>query len=235
MAGIGQLIVTDTILSFMWAWASVIFQIIVQNFVGLSYNGHGQASEFYKCCLSVLNMFLFAYLVELTNGGAYNPIVVFTEAINGNFVMFLFNVGRIPFQVFGSIMGVRLILETFPELWRGPELVVNLHQGALTEGLLTFIRVLITLGLDTSIHGSFFRKTWIGSILKLALHILGSDLTGGCMNPAAVVGWAYALGVHKTKEHIIVYWLAPIEASLLAVWTFRLLVCGSKPWKQKTN
>ncbi|KAI3694461.1 hypothetical protein L1987_77426 [Smallanthus sonchifolius] len=235
MAGIGQLVVTDTILSFMWAWASVIIQLIVQNFVGLSYNGHGQASEILKCCLSVLNMFLFAYLVELTNGGAYNPIAVFTEAINGNFVMFLFNVGRIPFQVFGSIMGVRLILETFPELWRGPELVLNLHQGALTEGLLTFICVLITLGLDTNIHESFFRKTWISSILKLALHILGSDLTGGCMNPAAVVGWAYALGVHKTKEHIIVYWLAPIEASLLAVWTFRLLVRGSKPWKQKTN
>ncbi|KAJ0884316.1 putative aquaporin [Helianthus annuus] len=55
---------------------------------------------------------------------------------------------------------------------------------------------------------------------------LGSDLdlTGGCMNPADVVGWAYALGVHKTKEHIVVYWFAPIEATLLVVWTFSLLV-----------
>ncbi|KAJ0677007.1 putative aquaporin [Helianthus annuus] len=62
---------------------------------------------------------------------------------------------------------------------------------------------------------------------------LGSDLTGGCMNPAAAVGWAYALGVHKTKEHIVVYWFAPIEATLLAVWTFRLLVRQPKPEKQK--
>lgn len=86
----------------------------------------------------------------------------------------------------GSIVGVRLIIETFPELWRGPALVINLHQGALTEGLLTFSQVLITLGLDRSINGSFYMKTWISSILKFSLHILGSDLTGGCMNPAAV-------------------------------------------------
>ncbi|KAK9048786.1 hypothetical protein SSX86_032246, partial [Deinandra increscens subsp. villosa] len=81
----------------------------------------------------------------LTNGGAYNPIVVFITAINGDLVTFLFNIGRIPFQVFGSIVGVRLVLETFPEIWRGPELIINLHQGALTEGLLTFTQVLITL------------------------------------------------------------------------------------------
>ncbi|KAL8208488.1 hypothetical protein R6Q57_007900 [Mikania cordata] len=232
MPGIGQMIVTDTILSFMWVWTSVIIRIIVQDFVGLC---SGHASEFYNCCLSVLNMFLFAYLVKLTNGGSYNPIVVFTSAINGDFFTFLFNVGRIPFQVFGSIMGVRLILETFPVLWREPELVFNLQQGALTEGLLTFIYVLIKLGVDRNIHDSFFRKTWISSISKQALHIIGSDLTGGHMNPSAVMGWAYALGVHKTKQHIIVYWLAPIEASLLAVWTFRLLVCCSKPEKQKNG
>ncbi|KAD3068398.1 hypothetical protein E3N88_36278 [Mikania micrantha] len=174
-------------------------------------------------------------LEKLTNGGAFNPIAVFTSAINGDLVTFLFNIGRIPFQVFGSIVGVRLVLETFPEIWRGPELIINLHQGALTEGLLTFIHVLITLGLDRFFHGGFLRKTWISSILKLALHILGSDLTGGCMNPAAVVGWAYALGVHKTKEHIIVYWFAPIEASLFAVWTFRRLIRRPKPEKRKTE
>ncbi|KAI3772716.1 hypothetical protein L6452_03909 [Arctium lappa] len=233
MARMVQMIVTDTILTFMWVWAAVIIRLIVNIALGLRY--YGYASEFLRSSLSVLNMFLFAYLVKLTNGGAYNPVAVFTSAISGNFASFLFNIGRIPFQVFGSIMGVRLILVIFPEIWRGPELVINLHQGALTEGLLTFIQVLITLGLDRSIHGSFFWKNWINSILKLALHILGSDLTGGCMNPAAVIGWAYALGAHITKEHIVVYWLAPIEATLLAVWTFRLLVSDSKPEKRKTN
>ncbi|KVI12222.1 probable aquaporin SIP2-1 [Cynara cardunculus var. scolymus] len=233
MARMVRLMVTDTILSFMWVWAAVIIRWIVNGVLGLRHDGY--ASEFLRSSLSVFNMFLFAYLVKLTNGGAYNPIVVFTSAITGNFASFLFNIGRIPFQVFGSIISVRLILVTFPAIWRGPELVINLHQGALTEGLLTFSQVLITLGLDRNLQGSFFRKTWINSILKHTLHILGSDLTGGCMNPAAVIGWAYALGVHKSKEHIVVYWLAPMEATLLAVWTFRLLVSPSKPDKQKTN
>lgn len=37
------------------------------------------------------------------------------------------------------------------------------------------------------------------------------------------MGWAFARGDHITKEHILVYWLAPIEATLLAVWIFRLI------------
>ncbi|KAJ0582669.1 putative aquaporin SIP2-1 [Helianthus annuus] len=97
MAGMGQLMITDTILSFMWVWAGVIIRIIMQSFRGLSYNDH--VSEFFKSCLSLLNMFLFSYLVKLTNGGAYNPVPVFTNAINGDFVTFLFNIARIPFQV----------------------------------------------------------------------------------------------------------------------------------------
>nr|GEV47057.1 probable aquaporin SIP2-1 [Tanacetum cinerariifolium] len=170
-------------------------------------------------------MFLFAYLAKLTNGGAYNPLTVLTSAISGSFGKFLFTLGsRISLQVFGSIMGVRLILLTFPEIGRGPRLTVSLHQGALTEGLLTFTIVLISHALSTKIPGSFFRKTWISSLSKLALHILGSDLTGGCMNPASVMGWAYARGDHITKEHLLVYWLAPVVGTVLAAWTFRLIL-----------
>ncbi|KAK4380197.1 hypothetical protein RND71_002059 [Anisodus tanguticus] len=43
-----------------------------------------------------------------------------------------------------------------------------------------------------------------------------------------MMGWAYARGDHVTKEHIHVYWLAPIQATLLAVWTFNLLVSPPK-------
>lgn len=38
------------------------------------------------------------------------------------------------------------------------------------------------------------------------------------------MGWAHARGDHITKEHFLVYWLAPIEATILAVWTFKWLV-----------
>ncbi|MQM11566.1 hypothetical protein Taro_044475 [Colocasia esculenta] len=131
--------------------------------------------------------------------------------------------GDAPHRVIGSIIGVWLIRETFPEVGHGPRLNVDIHRGALTEGLLTFIIVIVSLGLKMKDPKSFFMKTWISSISKLTLHILGSDLTGGCMNPASVFGWAYARGDHITKEHLFVYWLAPLEATLLGVWMFSLL------------
>ncbi|KAJ9544384.1 hypothetical protein OSB04_024091 [Centaurea solstitialis] len=229
-AAIGRLLVSDAIMSFMWVWSSVIIKLFVHNlFLGFSFH-----AEILRCSLSVLNMFLFALLAKLTNGGAYNPLTVLSSAISGNFTNFLFTLAsRIPFQVFGSIIGVRLILEAFPQIGRGPQLTVSLYQGALTEGLLTFTIVLISHGLSSKIPGSFFRKTWISSLSKLALHILGSDLTGGCMNPASVMGWAYARGDHITKEHILVYWVAPMQATLLAAWTFRYLLRPSKQEKEK--
>lgn len=48
-----------------------------------------------------------------------------------------------------------------------------------------------------------------------------------------VMGWAYARGDHITKEHLFVYWLAPMEATLLAAWTFSYLVSPSKVEKEK--
>ncbi|KAK6942108.1 Major intrinsic protein [Dillenia turbinata] len=133
----------------------------------------------------------------------------------------------------GSIMGVRLLIDTFPNIGRGPSLNIDPHRGALTEGILTFTIVIIYLGLAQKTTGGFFMKTWISSVSKATLHILGSDLTGGCMNPASAVGWAFARGNHMSKEHILVYWLAPVEGTLLAIWMFKLLV---KPVKdEKVN
>lgn len=89
-------------------------------------------------------------------------------------------------KVVGSVYGVRLILDTFPGIGRGPRLTVDIAQGALTEGLLTFAIVFISLSVSQKVKDSFFMKTWISSLSKLTLHMLGSDLTGGCMNPASV-------------------------------------------------
>lgn len=89
-------------------------------------------------------------------------------------------------QVIGSILAVGTIREAFPEVGHGPRLNVDVHHGALTEGALTFVIVMISLGLKQKDPKSFFMKTWMSSIAKLTLHILGSDLTGGCMNPASV-------------------------------------------------
>ncbi|KAI5427505.1 hypothetical protein KIW84_032784 [Lathyrus oleraceus] len=170
-------------------------------------------------------MFLFAFLAKISRG-AYNPLPVLVDAITGDFRNFFLCVGfRVPAQVVGFIVGVKLVISTIPEVGRGPRLNVDILRGALTEGLLTFVVVSISLGLTTTkIRKSFFMKTWISSLSKLTLHILGSNLTGGCMNPVSVMAWTYVRGDHITKEHIFVYWVAPIKATILAVWTFKLLV-----------
>ncbi|XP_059428431.1 probable aquaporin SIP2-1 [Corylus avellana] len=232
MAAAG-LLISDFIISFMWVWSGVLIKIFVYKFLEL---GNEPSGEVIKCVLSIINMFFFAYLGKITKGGAYNPLTVLAGAISGDFRRFLFDVGaRIPSQVIGSIIGVRLIIDTFPEIGLGPRLNIDIHRGALTEGFLTFAIVTISLGLARKIPGSFIMKTWISSVSKLTLHILGSDLTGGCMNPASVMGWAYARGDHITKEHILVYWLAPIEATLLAVWIFRLVVRPTKEEKENVK
>lgn len=216
------MVLCDFAISFMWVWASVLVKMFVFKFLGMSHDPKG---ETFRIALSIVYMFFFTYLGKITKGAAYNPVAVLVSAFSGDFAQFLFTLGaRIPAQVIGSIVGVRLIIDTFPEIGRGPRLAVNIHHGALTEGLLTFTIISISLGLAVKIPGSFFMKTWISSLSKLTLNILGSDLTGGCMNPAAVMGWAYARGDHITKEHLIVYWLAPIQAAVLAVMTFRLVV-----------
>ncbi|PIN18872.1 Aquaporin (major intrinsic protein family) [Handroanthus impetiginosus] len=222
-----RLLAADFMMSFMWVWSSVLIKIFVHRILG--YGAHQLKGELVRYGVSILNMFFFAFMAKVTYGGAYNPLTVLSAAISGDFSNFLFTFGaRIPAQIVGSIYGVRFILNTFPGIGRGPQLNVDVATGALTEGFLSFAITIVSLGLSRKIGGSFFMKTWISSLSKLTLHILGSDLTGGCMNPASVMGWAFANGEHITKEHLIVYWLAPFEATLAAVWVFGLLIKPKK-------
>ncbi|XP_042505584.1 probable aquaporin SIP2-1 isoform X2 [Macadamia integrifolia] len=171
-----RLILSDFILSFMWVWSGALIKFFVYNILGFGFETKG---EILKASLSILSMLFFAWLCKISSGGSYNPLTVLSGAISGNFTGFLFTVGaRIPAQVLGSISGVKYIIDTFPGIGHGPRLNVDIHRGALTEGLLTFAIVIISLGLARSNPSSFFIRAWVSSVSKLTLHILGSDLTG---------------------------------------------------------
>lgn len=91
------LIISDFIISFMWVWSEIIKKIVLYRVLGY---GHDPLSEVIKCALSVLNMFLFALLGNITKGGSYNPLTILASAISGDFNRFLLTVGaRIPAQV----------------------------------------------------------------------------------------------------------------------------------------
>ncbi|CAA7393006.1 unnamed protein product [Spirodela intermedia] len=232
MGASARLLVADLVMSFSWVWSGALVKVLLLRTLGPEIIRQA-GGEMLRYAVSVLVMFFFAWLGTITRGASHNPLTVLSHAMSGDFSIFLLTVlGRIPCQVIGSIIAVGMIREAFPEVGHGPRLNVDVHHGALTEGLLTFVIVMISLGIKQKDPRSFFMKTWMSSISKLSLHILGSDLTGGCMNPASAFGWAYAGGRHVTKEHLLVYWLAPIEATLLGVWIFHLIV-GSQSKKSK--
>ncbi|KAF6146363.1 hypothetical protein GIB67_020457 [Kingdonia uniflora] len=195
MAGRVGIVTSFIIISFMWVWLGALIKLFVYNFMGL---GSQPIGEIIKGCLLILSMFVFAWLSKISKDGSYNPLTLLSPAISGNFSGFFFIVCiRIPAQVLDSITGVKLILQTFPEVGYGPRLNVDLHQGAFTEGFLTFVIISISLGLVKNSPNSFFMKTWIFSVSKLVLHILGSDLTGGCMN-TLLLSW----GGHLLEANI---------------------------------
>lgn len=83
----GRLLVWDTAMSFMWVWSSVLIKIFVFDVLGL---GYGTApGELVKCCVSIVNMFLFAFLSKVSKGGAYNPLAVLSSGLSGDFSKFL--------------------------------------------------------------------------------------------------------------------------------------------------
>nr|CAD1833177.1 unnamed protein product [Ananas comosus var. bracteatus] len=215
-----------------WVWAGALVKLLVYGALGPAH-AQGAGADALKVGLSLLYMFVFAGLEKLTGGASYNPLTVLVYAFLGKSHGYLFAAfARIPAQVLGSIVGVKLIRQVFPKVGYGARLNAGIHHGVLAEGLATFVVVMVSLMLTKKEMKSFFMKTWISSISKMTLHILSSDLTGGIMNPASALGWAYARGDHITLEHLFVYWLAPIQATLLGIWVVNLL---NKPKKSKDN
>ncbi|KAG0493109.1 hypothetical protein HPP92_006507 [Vanilla planifolia] len=212
-----RLISSDFFVSFFWVWSGSLLRCLAFRFLG---PGNSPAILVLKVSVAVPYLVFFAWLGRATKGGSYNPLIVLCYAVSGSFEDFLFSIlARIPAQVFGSVVGVFLANSTFPGAFHGPTLNVDINQGTLTEGFLTFIIVIVVLSLKKKNPGSSARRVWISSISKVILHLLGSDITGGIMNPATAFGWAYAQGNHVSKEHIFVYWLAPMEGAVVGVWT----------------
>ncbi|KAK8963659.1 putative aquaporin SIP2-1 [Platanthera guangdongensis] len=217
-----RLIASDFFVSFLWVWSGSLLRSLAFRILGVR---NSPGILILKASIAVPYLVFFAWLGRATKGGSYNPLVVLCYAISGDLVVFLFSIlARIPAQVVGSVIGVLLTNSTFPGEFHGPHLNVDINRGTFTEGLLTFMIVIIVLSLKKKDPGNSAIRTWISSASKVILHLLGSDITGGIMNPATAFGWAYVQGTHVSKEHICVYWLAPIEATVLGVWACSLVL-----------
>jgi aquaporin SIP len=93
------LVVGDLVLAALWVCAGALVKLFVYSVLGLGGRPEGEAA---KVSLSVVYMFLFAWLESLTGGASYNPLTALSGAVasHGGPALYLFTVFlRVPAQV----------------------------------------------------------------------------------------------------------------------------------------
>jgi len=107
----------------------------------------------------------------------------------------------------------------------------SVAAGLIVEILLTFIFVLVVLGVTSKNHphGSFGGLI-IGLTLTL-VHILGIGLTGTSVNPARSIGPAFVAAMNGNTTPLSVLWVfvvAPLVGAALAAAVYKFWESGKK-------
>eukprot|EP00249_Psilotum_nudum_P007812 c20838_g2_i4 orf=109-831(+) len=240
MGGVVQVVAFDGILSFLWVLCNAILRAFTDA-VTASLGIHGFTEQAIKRAGVVGLLFLFYWLGNAMGGAVYNPLtaVAFTVTSRSPKSPPLYTLAvRLPAQVVGAIgaavAATVIIPDSYKHTLKGPFLQVGPHLGALVEGLLSFAVVFINLLARYKGPKSGIRRTWITSISRVSISILGTGYTGPAMNPANASGWAFLRNQYNTWEHVYVYWFAPVIATLAAVWTIHFIP-EPKKMKQKLS
>ncbi|XP_004506308.1 aquaporin SIP1-1-like [Cicer arietinum] len=142
---------------------------------------------------------------------------------------------RFPAQAIGGAIGIKSILQVIPtqykDMMKGPSLKVDLHKGAIVEGVLTFTHNLVILFVMLKGPKNPWLKVYLLSVVTLVLVILGSGYTGPSLNPANAFGWAYLNNKHNTWEQFYVYWICPLMGATFAALVYRFVFMS--PIKEK--
>lgn len=236
--GVIKAAIGDALLTFMWVFSASTLGVgtsLVASTLGVV---HPMASLFITTTLLFLLLFVFGILSDVLGGASFNPtgIAAFYAAGFGSDSLVSAAV-RFPAQAAGAIGGAIAILEVIPPHYRhmigGPSLKVDVHTGAIAEGVLTFIITFIVFVVLLRGPKNSFVKNWLLAISTVTLVIAGSSYTGPSMNPANAFGWAYTNNLHNTWEQFYVYWIPPFIGAILAAWIFRSVFPPQvKPKKQ---
>ncbi|KAL2529836.1 Aquaporin SIP1-1 [Forsythia ovata] len=183
-------------------------------------------------------LFVFGIIGDALGGATFNPTApaAFYAAGVGGTETLVSAAIRFPAQAAGAVGGALGIMEFMPVQYKhmleGPSLKVDLHTGAIAEGVLTFTITFAVLYIVLRGPSNILVKNWLLAMSTVALVVAGSSYTGPSMNPANAFGWAYVNNTHKTWEQFYVYWISPFIGSILAAWVFRFLF-PPPPVKQK--
>ncbi|ESW33765.1 hypothetical protein PHAVU_001G097000 [Phaseolus vulgaris] len=240
MVGAIKAAIGDAVLTFMWVFCSSVLGIAsgyvtkALNLQDISYNGFPYPSFIVTITLVFLLVFLFTIIGNALGGASFNPTgtASFYAVGLGSDTLFSMAI-RFPAQAVGAAGGALAIMEVIPEKYRhmigGPSLKVDLHTGAVVEGVLTFFITFIVLFIFLKGPRSDLLKTWFLATATVVLVMVGSAYTGPAMNPANAFGWAYLNNWHNTWDQLYVYWICPFAGAILAAWLFRAIFPPPSP------
>ncbi|KAG6508663.1 aquaporin SIP1-2-like [Zingiber officinale] len=230
--------VGDALITFVWMFC--ISALGVATFViKAAFQIHGEAfSLLVTSSLVFVIVFVFNAIADALGGASFNPTgnAAFYAAGFGDDSLISMAI-RFPAQAAGAIGGLLALYEVMPPEYKnmlvGPYLKVDLHTGAIAEGVLTFVISVAVLCIVFKGPRSALVKTLMITICTLGVIIAGNGYTGPSMNPANAFGWAYVNNRHNTWEQFYVYWIFPFIGAIAAGWLFRIVFPPRSPVKAK--
>lgn len=174
-----------------------------------------------------LGLISMAYSIGNVSGCHINPAVSLAMLINGRISVRDF-IGYVVSQFIGGIAGAGILCALFGSnvslgqngFGGEQSLAANAGTAILVEVVLTFIFVLLILGVTSKSENSRCAGLMIGLTLTV-VHILGIPFTGTSVNPARSFGPALLAGGTALSQ-VWVFILAPLAGAAIAavVWRF---------------
>ncbi|KAF7819308.1 Aquaporin SIP1-2 [Senna tora] len=224
----------DAVLTFMWVFCASTLGLATRTIVTslglqhLSFNGLNYPSILVLIALVFTLVFIFTIIGNALGGASFNPTgtACFYAVGAGNDTLISMAL-RFPAQALGAAGGALAIMEVMPSKYKhmlgGPSLKVDLHTGAIAEGVLTFLISFAVLFIILRGPRSELLKTLLLAVSTVVMVTLGATFTGPSMNPANAFGWAYVNNWHNTWDQFYVYWICPFIGAILAAWVFRFV------------
>ena len=188
-----------------------------------------------------LAIIAMAYGVGNISGGHVNPAVSLGVLISGGMSAKDF-CGYVVAQILGAIAGSALLdaifaLAEITDMTGGygtnglGGVNDSIGAGLLVEIVLTFLFVLLILGVTSKNqnHGSF--GGLIIGLTLVGIHIIGIGLTGTSVNPARSLGPAIIAAIEGNNDPISVVWVfivAPLIGGALAAFCYKFLESSKK-------
>ncbi|OMO84690.1 Major intrinsic protein [Corchorus capsularis] len=228
MANPIKMAIGDLVITFMWVFCSANFGLLtsmIATAIGV------QTISWAPIVIITVIIFVFVFIFNIIagflGGASFNPTgtASFYAAGVGDDTLISMAL-RFPAQAAGAVGGALAIMEVMPKQYKhmivGPALKVDMHTGAIAEGVLTFAITFAVLWILLKGPQNEIFKTWLLAIATVAFVMSGAAYTGPSMNPANAFGWAYLDNWHNTWDQFYVYWICPFIGAILAAWVFRL-------------